>query len=221
MSACQPCPPCAGKVGSDRKKSEVSWQGGSRPESFRILCPGHGSTGDRRALLVPCRCHRSAASPELCPVRECCQICLLQPLSPRVLESPPWFPRLPLCPMGELPCPYLSVVAFNNFFFPTRAHPALPSHCTRGSSPSNTISIKRLLFCLQNSPQKHFISTSSDFPIHLEPPRIPCFVTFLFCGQAGPCPANRRTWSTFFGQPGSCLCCQTMDWDWLDFSSVM
>lgn len=125
MSACQPCPPCAGKVGSDRKKSEVSWQGGSRPESFRILCPGHGSTGDRRALLVPCRCHRSAASPELCPIRECCRLCLLQLLSPRVLESPPWFPRLPLCPMGELPCPYLSVVAFNNFFF----QPELIQHC--------------------------------------------------------------------------------------------
>lgn len=115
VSACQPSPLCAGKLGSVRTKSKVSRQGGSRPESFCILCPGQASTGDRRALLVPCCCRRSAAGPELCPVRERCRLCLLQPLAPRVLESPPWFPRLPLCPTGELPCPYLSAVAFNIF----------------------------------------------------------------------------------------------------------
>lgn len=147
----------------------------------------------------------------------------LSPSAPltKGLRVPSLVPKAPSLSHGRVTMSIPLSCCFQQFFFPTRAHPALPSHCTRGSSPSNTISIKRLLFCLQNSPQKHFISTSSDFPIHLEPSRIPCFVTFLFCGQAGPCPVNRRTWSTFFGQPGSCLCCQTMDWDWLDFSSVM
>lgn len=105
----------------------------------------------------------------------------LSPSAPRTkgLRVPSLVPKAPSLSHGRVTMFIPLSCCFQHFFFPTRAHPALPSHCTGGSSPSDTISIKHLLFCLQNSPQKHLISTSSDFPIHLEPPHIPCFVTFL------------------------------------------
>lgn len=107
----------AGKTGSAsvRKMSKVSWQGGSRPESESLHFEPGVTLARRTKGLCPLPCNRrhSMASTGLCPFGGPCCLCLLQPLTPRVLELPPWFPRLPFSHTGELSCPYLSAVAFN------------------------------------------------------------------------------------------------------------
>lgn len=120
MSEYQPNPLFAGKTGSATvgKMTKVSWQGGSRPESEFLhfeprVTPAHRT---KAPYLVLCNGNHLIASTGLCPFREWCCLCLLQPLTPRVLLLPPWFPRLPFSHMGKVSYPYLSAVAFNMLF---------------------------------------------------------------------------------------------------------
>lgn len=77
------------------------------------VTPAHRT---KAPYLVLCNRNHLIASTGFCSFREWCCLCLLQPLTPRVLELPPWFPRLPFSHMGEVSYPYLSAVAFNVLF---------------------------------------------------------------------------------------------------------
>lgn len=122
MSEYQPNPLFAGKTGNCKcRENRARFHGREAPDlrvSLCILSPGSPAAHRTKGLfLVPCNCKHLIASTGLCRFREWCCLCLLQPLTPRVLELPPWFPRLPFSHTGELSYPYLSAVAFNIFFF--------------------------------------------------------------------------------------------------------
>lgn len=162
--------------------------------------------------------HMGRQGPSCCP-------CLLQPPAPRVLELPPWFPRLPFSPGGELSCPY-SQLLLPHWFFTHQSSSSAVFSLHRGSIPTRHDQHLHICsFICRPAHRNICFPPLLMFCIHLKPLCIHVWSLCCVWWASRPRLAHRSAWwRPFVGQPDPLLSGHGEGlghWDLLDFSIVM